>query len=315
MVFDWVAHISTEASGTIALTAGKPAPIRVTYFNGVAEGSVTLFWSSAHQAKQVIPLTNLFLSPYITNQPASQNVNPGSPVTFSVGAINGTAAGYTSPSNTGIVIPPPTYQWQHNGINLPGATGPTFNIAAVGASDLGAYTVIAGNTAGYMLSAPAQLHYIQTITFPNPGNQTLGGPPVGLSATASSGLPVTFRVVSGPASLTGTNLSLTGPGAVFVAADQTGNATYGAVSVTNAFTVNGGGLTIGGPVMLTNGTLQLNFTGISNAIYILQAATNLTPPTVWSNLSTNTADGLGFFQFIDADASNHPTRFYRTTTP
>ncbi len=315
IVFDWVAHTSTESSGTVALTAGVPVPIRVAYYNGVAEGSVALLWSSAHQAKQIIPLTNIFLSPYITNQPVSQNVNPGDPVTFTVGAINGTAAGYTSPSNTGLAIPPPTYQWQHNGANLAGATGPSINIASVGNTDLGAYNVIVGNTAGYMLSAAAQLLYLQTISFPNPGDQTFGAPPVGLAATASSGLPVTFRVVSGPASLSGTNLTLTGPGTVFVAADQSGNATYGAASVTNNFTVNGGSLTIGIPVLQADGTIRLNFTGNSNVTYIIQATTNLTPPITWTNLSTNIAGSLGGFRYFDSDATNHGTRFYRTTTP
>ncbi|MBS0659772.1 MAG: hypothetical protein JSR82_16145 [Verrucomicrobia bacterium] len=68
----------------------------------------------------------------------------------------------------------------------------------------------------------------QTITFANPGTRIYGDAPFDLSATASSGLPVSFSVVSGPASLNGSTLTLTGPGAVVVRASQAGNATYAA---------------------------------------------------------------------------------------
>jgi hypothetical protein len=316
LVLDWVAHTATSVGAPIPLTAGVPVPIRVTYFNGISEGSIALDWSSPHQGPQaVIPSGSLYLSPYITNQPASQHVDTGSPVIFNVGAINGTASGYSNPTNGGLTIPPPTYQWQFNGTNLPGATSSSYSIPSVGPSNTGIYTVLVGNTAAYMLSSNAQLLLNQSVTFPNPGPQTFGVPPIGLSATASTGLPITFRVVSGPANVATTNLTLTGPGTVTVAADQAGSSTFIAVSVTNSFVVTSSALTIAAPAVLGNGTVQLNFSGISNTTYIVQAATNLTPPIAWTNLSTNTADGSGLFQFVDPDATNHGTRFYRTTTP
>jgi len=49
-----------------------------------------------------------------------------------------------------------------------------------------------------------------------------------VSATASSGLPVTFSVLSGPATLSGNTLTFTGTGTVVIAADQAGNANYSA---------------------------------------------------------------------------------------
>ena len=50
-----------------------------------------------------------------------------------------------------------------------------------------------------------------------------------LSATSSSGLPVSFTVISGPALLSGANLTLTGvAGTVVVRASQAGNAVYNA---------------------------------------------------------------------------------------
>lgn len=79
----------------------------------------------------------------------------------------------------------------------------------------------------------------QTITFTQPAAQTYGGQ-LALDATASSGLAVTYSVLSGPASLSGTNLlTLTGVGSVEVRAAQGGNANYNAAAnVDRTITVN-----------------------------------------------------------------------------
>ena len=77
----------------------------------------------------------------------------------------------------------------------------------------------------------------QTITFPNPGDQFVTNV-VHLGATASSGLPVSFNLLSGPAQLNGTNLTFTGQGTVSVVASQTGDASWlAAPDVTNTFSV------------------------------------------------------------------------------
>jgi len=66
----------------------------------------------------------------------------------------------------------------------------------------------------------------QTINFPAITAKTLSTTPqtFGLGAIASSGLPVSYSIVSGPASLTGTNVTLTG--SLTIQASQAGNATY-----------------------------------------------------------------------------------------
>lgn len=76
----------------------------------------------------------------------------------------------------------------------------------------------------------------QTVTFPPPGNQPVGTPAFALSASASSGLPVTYMVLSGPATLSGNQLTIAGPGSVTVQASQPGDATYlPAPSVSHSF--------------------------------------------------------------------------------
>jgi hypothetical protein len=68
-----------------------------------------------------------------------------------------------------------------------------------------------------------------------------GSLPFGLSIpTNASGIAVTPRIISGPATLSGTNLILTGTGTVTVAYDAPGNALYASNSVTNTFTVTNG---------------------------------------------------------------------------
>jgi len=70
----------------------------------------------------------------------------------------------------------------------------------------------------------------QTITFPAPPSSVvLGVGPITLAATASSGLPVSYSVM-GPATLSGSVLTVTGTGAIGVTATQAGNNTYDAAT-------------------------------------------------------------------------------------
>lgn len=66
----------------------------------------------------------------------------------------------------------------------------------------------------------------QTILFDPPGDHGLTSPPFLLTATASSGLPVSFSLLSGPATLTGNSVQVTGPGPVMLQASQPGDAFY-----------------------------------------------------------------------------------------
>ena len=66
----------------------------------------------------------------------------------------------------------------------------------------------------------------QTIAFDPLPDRWYGDPPFILIASASSGLPVSFTVLSGPARLAGNVLALTGPGSITVRAIQPGNADY-----------------------------------------------------------------------------------------
>ena len=66
----------------------------------------------------------------------------------------------------------------------------------------------------------------QSIAFDAPSGLTYGTLPVTLDASATSGLPVTLSVVSGPGTLADGTLTVTGAGTIVIRATQPGNADY-----------------------------------------------------------------------------------------
>jgi len=86
----------------------------------------------------------------------------------------------------------------------------------------------------------------QTITFPAIGSKTLGDTPFTISATASSGLPVTFSsLTTSVCTVSGNVVTLAGAGTCTIAADQAGDSSFGAAPrVTRSFTVAKGSQTI-----------------------------------------------------------------------
>jgi hypothetical protein len=86
----------------------------------------------------------------------------------------------------------------------------------------------------------------QTISFSALAGQIYGATaPVNLTATASSNLPVSFAIISGPATISGSTLTITGAGNVVVEAFQDGNDVYAPAAVVDqTLSVNTATLTI-----------------------------------------------------------------------
>ena len=81
----------------------------------------------------------------------------------------------------------------------------------------------------------------QTIVFASIGSRTIGDPDFTVSASATSGLPVTLTIASGPATITGNTIHITGIGTVVVHAGQAGNPLWNAAPpVDQSFTVGYG---------------------------------------------------------------------------
>ncbi|WP_324725985.1 immunoglobulin domain-containing protein [Actomonas aquatica] len=168
----------------------------------------------------------------ITQPLGDQVVDLGDTVTFAVESS---------------AVPAATYDWYHNDVRIEGATSSTLTLTGVGTADLGTYRVrarnVVVNSAGTFSSgrsSTATLRRSQSIEFSGPMGWWRDVGHVTLMAAASSGLPVDFEVVSGPASLTGPNLTLTGSGTVLVRATQVGDETWGEVVAERSFIVNDG---------------------------------------------------------------------------
>ncbi len=151
----------------------------------------------------------------------------------------------------------------------------------------------------------------QTITFGTLSQQTAGDAPFPLGASASSGLPVTFSILSGPAILSGNIVTLTGIGAVTVTASQPGNNVYQPASPVAQFffAIAPANLiqTLTQPQLMPDGSFQLAFYPMLGSNYVVQASTNLFDWQVITNFTATDS----IFYFADPSATNLPCRFYR----
>ena len=110
---------------------------------------VSNFVSTAASANATLTVNTNPVAPSFTSQPASQFVLAGGTAVF-----NAAAAG------TATI----TYQWNRNGIPIPGATSTTLTLTNVQSTNAGSYTLTASNSVGGAVSSPA----ILTITPPIP---------------------------------------------------------------------------------------------------------------------------------------------------
>lgn len=119
----------------------------------------------------------------------------------------------------------------------------------------------------------------QTIAFPAIPNVVYGAAPITITATASSGLPVTFASTSASVcTVSGANVTLIGAGICSLTASQPGNANYAAAqSVTETFTVSTATQTITFPALsslaLGTVTFSLNATASSGLAVIFVSNT------------------------------------------
>ena len=158
----------------------------------------------------------------------------------------------------------------------------------------------------------------QTINFPALNSQQVAGTNVTLVATATSGLPVSFNVVSGPATLAGNVLTFNGTGTVVVNANQAGNVTYAAATaVSQTFTVNAtasGGIaqTITFPAIANpqNSATPITLAATATSGLAVTFSVASGPATVTGNVLTFTGTGS---VTVNADQAGNGTYAAATT--
>ncbi|MDP3072352.1 MAG: immunoglobulin domain-containing protein [Opitutaceae bacterium] len=91
--------------------------------------------------------------------------------------------------------PTPTYQWQKNGVDIPGATSGTLTIASARGEDAGAYGVTATNIAGSNRSVPVSLAIAlpPSIALQPLSRSIVDGQSATLSVTAISSTALSYR--------------------------------------------------------------------------------------------------------------------------
>jgi sugar lactone lactonase YvrE len=165
------------------------------------------------------PDTSVQLSDY-----GSPFALPGATVTMTAAA--GTLSGTTNPvtGSTGLAT--------FNGLAI--NTGEETDTLTASIAVGGGSVSVTSNTFNVIPPQGSQI-----IIFTQMHPLTYGVLPITLSATATSGLPVTLSVTSGPGTLNGNVLTVTGTGTIVVAANQAGNGSYlAAPQVTQTIVVN-----------------------------------------------------------------------------
>jgi len=173
------------------------------------------------------------VAPSITAQPASQTVTAGQTASFSV-AATGTA--------------PLSYQWNKNGVAIPGATSSSYTTPATTSSDNGAqFTVLVSNATGSVTSNAATLTVSAAPVAPaittQPASQTVtAGQTASFSVAATGTAPLAYQwrknsvAISGATSSTYTTPATTSSdnGALFtvVVSNTAGSVTSSAATLT-----------------------------------------------------------------------------------
>src|SRR5579871_2796425 len=237
----------TYGAAPIGLTATASSGLAVSY--GVT-GPATI-------AGSTLTITGAGTVTVTAMQAGNTNYAPATPVpqTFTVSKAQLTVTATNASMLFGQTLPTFTYTIAGfvNGDAQSVVTGaPTETTTATPSSPVGTYPITIG--AGTLTAANYTFAFVngtltvgvasQTITFGALPDVTYGAAPITLGGTASSGLAVSYGV-TGPATIAGTTLTITGAGAVTVTATQAGNGNYTAATpVPQTFNVNKASLAV-----------------------------------------------------------------------
>jgi hypothetical protein len=225
-------NADTGGAATTCTTSSTLAPLG-TCMLGVRFNPTTATTTSG-----VVTITDNSPNAQVINLTGSTANDPQT-ITFptlSTPSAIGRGATLAATASSGLAV---TYS-----ISGPGTLSSSNGVSSVTYTGNGTVQITAtqtGNT-NYAAATPVvvtvQVATAPVITFTPPASG-LVGTPITLTATSTqSATPVTFSVISGPATVAGTQLTFTNHGTVVVAADQAGNSSYpSAVEVQKSITV------------------------------------------------------------------------------
>lgn len=304
-------NLTVVASGTVplgykwffntntAVNGGTNAILSFASVTNTTAGNYVCVVSNAYgSVTSVVASLTVLLPPSIAAQPVNITVTNGGSTNFNV-AVSGTA--------------PFTYQW----------------FSTSGRNATAVPNVIGGRVqAVFVTSGGAGYSSVPSVQF-------IGGSGSGASGTAvvNSGMvtAITINNMGSGYFITPPTIQISGPSAPSSALSNRTNAALSLAPViidqaTNYFVVamNDYGSVTSVIVTLTvllppqnftaqnfGAGLKLQLTGTPNYPYVLQLATNLTPPLGWKSIRTNFSDANGNWSFTVTNGSGVPAGFYR----
>ena len=164
--FQWSLNGTPLMDDGVHISGSTTLSLSVSNLTTADAGNYTLLVTNvAGATNSFAAVLTVLVPPSITLNPVGRSVPPGLPTIFTANASG---------------ISTPSFQWQLNGTNLPGATSKNYTNPAVGINDLGFYHVVASNSVGTATSADAQLTFGPVAAWGrNLNNESL--PPPGLT--------------------------------------------------------------------------------------------------------------------------------------
>jgi hypothetical protein len=276
--------VSATSSSSSAITfsvLSGPATISANRITLTGTGTVTVQASQAaagsYLASSVSTSFGVSAAPAtLTFAPVANQIYGAAPFAISASSNSSGAITYS------VVGGPATVSG--NTVTLSGAGSVTLQ-ATQAAS--GSYAAATANTT-FTVSAETP-----ALAFSSIGNQTYGSAPFAISASSKSSGAITYTVVSGPATVSGNLVTLTGSGTVVLQASQAASGSYASTSASTTFTIAPATTTLTfAPIAnQTYGAAPFTISATSNSSGAITYSVEAGPATLSGNTLTLTGAG------------------------